>query len=76
MNNKENMNEYDDQDDQGDLSSFNSFRARSNTWPSNRLDIAAPSSGVCIDETLPEIGLDYDDLFTTNVNWVTGLVEN
>lgn len=66
------MNDYDDSDD---YSSANSFRARSNTWPLNRPDLAVPN-GVCIDETLPEIELEEDDLFTTNENWSTGLVDH
>lgn len=66
------MNEYDDSED---YSSANSFRARSNTWPLNRPDLAVPN-GVSIDETLPEIELEEDDLFTTNENWATGLVDH
>lgn len=66
------MNDYDDSED---YSSANSFRARSNTWPLNRPDLAVPNS-VCIDETLPEIELEEDDLFTTNENWSTGLVDH
>lgn len=66
------MNEYEDPDDQDDYASA-SFRARSNTWPLNRPDLTLPSSGVCIDETLPEIELEDEDLFTTNENWTTSL---
>ena len=71
------MNEYDnDNDELDDYSSGNSFRARSNTWPLNRPDLAAPSSTVCIDETLPEIELEEEDLFTTNENWSAGFVDH
>lgn len=63
------MYEYDDSED---YSSANSFRARSNTWPLNRPDLGVPN-GVCIDETLPEIELEEDDLFTTNENWSMNL---
>lgn len=67
------MNDYDDSDE---YSSAASFRARSNTWPLNRPDLAVPNTGICIDETLPEIELEEDDLFTTNENWSTGLVDH
>lgn len=71
------MNEYDnDHDELDDCSSSNSFRARSNTWPLNRPDFPTPSSQVCIDETLPEIELEEDDLFTTNENWSAGFVDH
>lgn len=66
------MNDYDDPEE---YSSANSFRARSNTWPLNRPDLAVPNN-VCIDETLPEIDLEEDDLFTTNDNWTSGIVDH
>lgn len=64
------MNDYDDSEDYS-----SAFRARSNTWPLNRPDLAVPNC-VSIDETLPEIDLEEDDLFTTNDNWATGLVDH
>lgn len=58
------MADYDDSDES---SIANSFRARSNTWPLNRHE-AIPNL-VNVDETLPEIQLEDDDLFTINENW-------